>query len=132
MHALRRFPRGARAQILGNRQSESVFPARRADRMTRNAFWHIIKCYAHKAGIAKHLAPHTLRDAFATRLLNHGADLRAVQMLLGHSFISTTQIYTHTARQSLTELRAKHHSRGGPPARAAASSRSAPTPSRAS
>ena len=80
--------------------------------MTRQTFWYRIKIYAERADIKGHLSPHTLRHACATHLLNHGADLRVVQMLLGHSDLSTTQIYTHVARQRMQELHAKHHPRG--------------------
>jgi integrase/recombinase XerD len=109
---LNEFARSARGEILLERQTDYLFPTRRGDRMTRQAFWHIIKRYARKAGVDRDLSPHTLRHAFATHLLNHGADLRVVQMLLGHSDLSTTQIYTHVARERMKELHQQHHPRG--------------------
>jgi integrase/recombinase XerD len=109
---MKAFIGGARNDILLDRSTDFLFPTRRGDRMTRQAFWHIIKRYARKAGVNRDLSPHTLRHAFATHLLNHGADLRVVQMLLGHSDLSTTQIYTHVARERLKELHSQHHPRG--------------------
>ncbi|CAN5234384.1 site-specific tyrosine recombinase XerD [soil metagenome] len=109
---LKQFLEGPRQEILLERQTDFVFPTRRGSGMTRQAFWHIIKRYARRARVQKPLSPHSLRHAFATHLLNNGADLRVVQMLLGHSDLSTTQIYTHVARQRLKELHAQHHPRG--------------------
>ncbi len=109
---IRDFIDGPRMEILLERQTDYLFPTRRGDRMTRQAFWHIIKRYAEKAGIRKKMSPHSLRHAFATHLLNRGADLRVVQLLLGHSDLSTTQIYTHVARERLKELHGEHHPRG--------------------
>ena len=109
---LQEFITGARNEILLDRTTDYLFPTRRGDRMTRQAFWHIIKRYARKSSIDKELSPHTLRHAFATHLLNHGADLRVVQLLLGHADITTTTIYTHVARERLKRLHAQHHPRG--------------------
>ncbi len=112
IEALQLFLRGARDEILGPKACDELFPTQRGAHMTRQAFWHLIKRYARQVGITKSLSPHTLRHAFATHLLNHGADLRVVQMLLGHSDLSTTQIYTHVARERLKSLHAAHHPRG--------------------
>ena len=109
---LKDFIDGPRMEILLERQTDYLFPTRRGDRMTRQAFWHIIKRYAEKASIRKKMSPHSLRHAFATHLLNRGADLRVVQLLLGHSDLSTTQIYTHVARERLKDLHGEHHPRG--------------------
>ena len=109
---LKEFMEGPRMEILLERQTEFLFPTRRGNSMTRQAFWHIIKRYATKSGISKKMSPHSLRHAFATHLLNHGADLRVVQLLLGHSDLSTTQIYTHVARERLKDLHGRHHPRG--------------------
>ena len=109
---LGRFLREARGDIIKGRAVDALFPTNRGGSMTRQAFWQLIKRYAKQAGIRKELSPHTLRHAFATHLINHGADLRVVQLLLGHSNLSTTQIYTHVARERLKALHAEHHPRG--------------------
>lgn len=109
---LTRYVAGARAEILKGQASDALFVTGRGGPMTRQMFWKLIKAHAMKAGVTVPLSPHTLRHAFATHLLNHGADLRAVQMLLGHADISTTTIYTHVARERLRALHAQHHPRG--------------------
>ena len=109
---LERYLREARAAILGAQIDDALFVTARGGAMTRQMFWILIKKYAAQAGIIAPLSPHTLRHAFATHLLNHGADLRVVQLLLGHADISTTQIYTHVARERLKQLHAQHHPRG--------------------
>ncbi len=111
-HWIRLFLQDARKELLGERLCDALFPTRRGGGMTRQAFWYRIKKHAATAGIDKHLSPHTLRHAFATHLVNHGADLRVVQLLLGHSDLSTTQIYTHVARERLKRMHAMHHPRG--------------------
>lgn len=107
-----RYTREVRPGLLGGKPGNALFVTTRGSAMTRQAFWHLIKRYARQAGIARLPSPHTLRHAFATHLLNHGADLRVVQLLLGHADISTTQIYTHVARERLKRLHAMHHPRG--------------------
>ena len=110
---IKRYALEARPDILRGQQSDALFITARGGPMTRQAFWQLIKRYAKLAGIApEKLSPHVLRHAFATHLLNHGADLRVVQLLLGHADISTTQIYTHVARERLKQLHATHHPRG--------------------
>lgn len=109
---LRRYLAEGRAAILAGQASDALFVTARGGPMTRQMFWKLIKAHAQRAGISAPLSPHTLRHAFATHLLNHGADLRAVQMLLGHADISTTTIYTHVARERLRTLHAAHHPRG--------------------
>ena len=108
---IERFVRDGR-QPLSGAGTEALFPSRRGRAMTRQTFWYAVKRYALKAGIDRSISPHTLRHAFATHLLNHGADLRAVQMMLGHADLSTTQIYTHVAQARLKELHQAHHPRG--------------------
>jgi integrase/recombinase XerD len=111
-HWLERYLKEARGVILDGKVDDALFITGRGGAMTRQMFWVVIKKHAAKAGITAPLSPHTLRHAFATHLLNHGADLRVVQLLLGHSDISTTQIYTHVARERLKRLHAQHHPRG--------------------
>ncbi len=107
-----RYVASARPALLAGRKSDALFVTARGGPMTRQGFWALVKRHARKAGIARAISPHTLRHAFATHLINHGADLRVVQLLLGHADISTTQIYTHVARERLKALHAKHHPRG--------------------
>lgn len=110
-HWVERYLREARPALLDQHRSDALFVTGRGGPMTRQAFWQLVRKYAVKAGILAPLSPHVLRHAFATHLLNHGADLRVVQMLLGHADISTTQIYTHVARERLRQLHARHHPR---------------------
>ena len=107
-----RYLAGSRSILKGKRETDALFITARGAAMTRQAFWHLIRRYGKRAIPGKRLSPHVLRHAFATHLINHGADLRVVQMLLGHADISTTQIYTHVARERLKQLHAKHHPRG--------------------
>ena len=109
---LERYLKEGRNTLLNGQACDALFVTQRREAMTRQAFWYMIKRHAQNAAIDKTLSPHTLRHAFATHLLNHGADLRVVQMLLGHSDLSTTQIYTYVARARLKELHARHHPRG--------------------
>ncbi len=109
---LLRYLKDGRGQLLNAATTDALFPSQRGQQMTRQTFWHRIKIHAKTANISKPLSPHTLRHAFATHLLNHGADLRVVQMLLGHSDLSTTQIYTHVARARLQAIHSEHHPRG--------------------
>jgi integrase/recombinase XerD len=109
---IRQYLKEARPELLGGRATDDLFVTARGSAMTRQMFWHLLRRYVARAGLKKSVSPHTLRHAFATHLLNHGADLRVVQLLLGHSDISTTQIYTHVARERLKQLHAKHHPRG--------------------
>lgn len=109
---LRRYLRTARPALMDGAQCPHVFVTARRAAMTRQTFWHAIRRHAAAAGIPRDVSPHMLRHSFATHLLNHGADLRVVQLLLGHSDLSTTQIYTHIAREGLKQLHARHHPRG--------------------
>lgn len=111
LYWINRYVISGRPELLHEQPGEALFVTRRGDSMTRQAFWYRIKKHAQLAGITKHLSPHTVRHAFATHLVNHGADLRVVQMLLGHSDLSTTQIYTHVARERLKSVHAAHHPR---------------------
>lgn len=112
VHWLQRYQQESRPVLLGPRRTDALFVTQRAAAMTRQSFWLIVKKHAMQADITAPLSPHVLRHAFATHLLNHGADLRVVQLLLGHADISTTQIYTHVARERLKTLHSKHHPRG--------------------
>jgi integrase/recombinase XerD len=112
VHWLQEYLRAARPKLIKRAASDALFVTERGAGMTRQAFWHNLKRHGARAIPGKSLSPHVLRHAFATHLINHGADLRVVQMLLGHADISTTQIYTHVARERLKQLHAKHHPRG--------------------
>jgi integrase/recombinase XerD len=112
VHWVRVYVKESRTKLLRRKASDTLFVTARGSAMTRQAFWHNLKRHGARAIPGKRLSPHVLRHAFATHLINHGADLRAVQLLLGHSDISTTQIYTHVARERLKALHAKHHPRG--------------------
>lgn len=112
LDSVKHYLTAGRVALLAGKASDDLFVTARGEAMTRQGFWHIIKRYALQAGIRAPISPHVLRHAFATHLLNHGADLRVVQLLLGHSDISTTQIYTHVARERLKHLHARHHPRG--------------------
>src|SRR5258706_6331919 len=109
---IERYQREVRHEMLGGKRTDALFVTQRGGPMTRQAFWKLVRRHASKAGIRIAISPHTLRHAFATHLINHGADLRVVQLLLGHADISTTQIYTHVARERLKQLHRKHHPRG--------------------
>lgn len=112
LHWIERYLQEARPALVHRQATAALFPSRRGRTMTRQTFWHAVKRYAVAAGITRDISPHTLRHAFATHLLNHGADLRAVQMMLGHADLSTTQIYTHIAQRRLKALHQMHHPRG--------------------
>lgn len=112
LHWIKKYMNESRPELLDSTMSQALFVSTRKRHMTRQTFWHRIKHYAMRSGIAAEISPHVLRHAFATHLLNNGADLRVVQLLLGHSDLSTTQIYTHIAQQRLHDLHAKHHPRG--------------------
>jgi integrase/recombinase XerD len=112
LHWVERYRREARPLLSDNPRQDALFLSRRGQAMTRQTFWYRVRRYAVESGIDKPLSPHVLRHAFATHLLNHGADLRVVQLLLGHSDLSTTQIYTHVANHRLQQLHQTHHPRG--------------------
>jgi len=112
IEAIKEYINHSRVELLGNKQCNTLFLSRRGQAMTRQTFWHRIKHHALVAGVKKTISPHVLRHAFATHLLNHGADLRSLQMLLGHSDLSTTQIYTYVAQERLKSLHRQHHPRG--------------------
>jgi integrase/recombinase XerD len=109
---LQRYLQDSRPELMAEHQCAQVFVSNRKTGLSRQAFWHVIKRYAQMAGINHEVSPHMLRHSFATHLLNHGADLRVVQLLLGHSNLSTTQIYTHIAKEGLKQMHSKHHPRG--------------------